>query len=88
MTRVVKKDGSYEEFDQQKIARVTHAAGLEKEEADVLGNLIATWMEVSGTEDISSIAIRDKVIEEMRKINDHAANVFAWYEETKDTSRS
>lgn len=82
--QVKKRNGELEPFDQQKIARVVAAAGLTPDESRQLAASIASWVKASGKNPISSLAIRDKVIEEMKKINNYAAGLYQWYEKTKE----
>lgn len=81
--KVLKKDGSIENFDQNKIARVTKAAGLTAEQAQTLASKIAQWVRAQREPRITTFQIRNKVIEELGKVNKYAANLFTWYEKTK-----
>jgi len=81
--KVLKKDGSIEPFMPEKIARVVKAAGLESKPAELLSKRVAVWVKNKAVGQISSQEIRDKVIEELKKINQYTANLFAWYEKRK-----
>lgn len=81
---VIKRDGGLEEFQPQKIARVTTAAGLTTEEARVLEDKLKQWVYDSKKNPISTKEIRDKVVEELQKVNKYAADLFVWYEKTKE----
>lgn len=67
----------------EKIARVTKAAGLEAKEAKLLASKVADWVHKSGKEQVSTLEIRDKVVAELRKVNQYVANLFEWYEKNK-----
>lgn len=81
--KVLKRDGSIEEFDPQKIARVTQAAGLEVDQAKDLSKKVDQWIKGLKQNLVSSLKIRNKVLAELKKVNQHAANLFEWYEKTK-----
>lgn len=81
---VVKRNGSLEEFDVAKIARVTQAAGLEEEQAKVLAKKVGDFFSKLPQTQISSLQIRDKVAEELKEVNSRAADLFSWYEKTKE----
>lgn len=85
--RVIKRDGSKEDFTVDKISRVVEAAGLKKDEVQNVTNNTLAWLQQINTDEISSLQIRDKVIEELKKINEYSANMFSWYEQTKDTPK-
>jgi transcriptional regulator NrdR family protein len=81
---VTKRNGSKERFDQSKIACVVKAAGLSDEEATSLSEKVADEILKLGDKEITSIQIRDKVIEELKKVNEAAYDLYVWYEKTKD----
>ncbi len=82
--QVIKKDSTKEEFDQDKIARVVTAAGLNPSDGFELATKVAQWAQSQGKVQITTFLIREKVIEEMKKVNPVAADLFAQYEKTKD----
>jgi len=82
--QVVKRDGSLQEFDQEKIARVVAAAGLSPDQSQTLAGMVARRVNESGKSQISTLEIRDNVVEELHKVNPSTANLFVWYEGTKD----
>lgn len=86
--QVIKRDGSYEEFDQGKIARVTQAAGLSSDQAQALADKLAQWANQSGKSQIPALEIRNQVVAELQKVNPNAANLFVWYEGTKNKNPS
>lgn len=84
--QVIKRDGSIEEFDTEKVSRVVQAAGLEKPQADALALTVQQKIISSGRTSLSSLVIRDLVIGELHHLDENAANLFTWYEKTKDTA--
>ena len=82
--KVIKRDGSLEPFLPEKIIRVLKAAGLEPEAAEALTNKILVWAEQQPVPKINTLLIKDRVIEELKKVNEAAANLFTWYEHTKE----
>ena len=81
--KVLKRDGSTEEFSPAKIIRVVQAAGLKPEQARDLSEKITQWIKGLKQNSVSSLKIRDKVLEELRKVNEYAAGLFEWYEKSK-----
>lgn len=81
---VIKKDGSIEDFEKSKIERVTAAAGLSNKQAKKLAGDIEKWAATSGENQIPTLQIRNRVLSELGKLNQFAANAFVWYEKTKD----
>ena len=85
---VIKKDGSREPFDQDKIARVVTAAGLKPQEGFELALVVAKWAKESAKDQISTGEIRNRVVEELQKVNPTASAAFLWYEKKKDSLAS
>ena len=81
--KVLKRDGSTEDFDSQKIVRVVIVAGLKPDQAQELLIKINQWVSDLEKETVSSLEIRDKVLQELKKVNDYAANLYEWYEKNK-----
>lgn len=79
---VIKRDGSKEPFSPHKIATVAEAAGATPEEAKKISEAVSTWAQ--GKSEITSIQIRDQVLEQLKIYDQYAANLFAWYQTTKD----
>jgi len=42
------------------------------------------WAKSLNKEQVTTMEIRDRVIEELKKINEYVANLFIWYEQGKD----
>ncbi len=82
---VIKRDATEEEFDQDKIARVVTAAGLKPSEGFQLATKMATWVQSLNKPKITTYEVREKVIEELKKINPIVADLFTQYEKTKDS---
>ena len=82
--KVIKRDGSTEYFSSDKIVKVVKAAGLEEEQAKALAENVNKWVIDLKKESISSLEIRDKVLEELEKVNKSVADLFRWYQKTKD----
>lgn len=86
--RVIKRDGTVEDFQPNKIARVVRAAGLTSKQSQMLATKVAQWaikwVKIKKQAKITTLEIRMKVIEELHQTNEYAANLFAWYQKTKD----
>ncbi len=85
---VIKRDGSKEPFDPEKISRVTLAAGLNQDQVQLLSRKLTLWASSLGTNEISSLDIRDQVLNELESIDENVARFFRWYQKTKDTPHS
>jgi len=82
--QVIKRDGTTESFAAKKIVRVVKAAGLEPPAAVAWGGRVDSWVKSLGKDQVTSREIRDQVLTQLRQANPHAANLFEWYEKTKD----
>ncbi len=82
--KVIKRDGSEERFDPDKIARVVTSAGLKPQDGFMLALEVEKWINALGKDKINSYEIRQKVVELMRKIDVNATSVYTWYEGQKD----
>lgn len=83
---VIKRNGEMEVFDPEKIVRVVTAAGLRPIDAAGLAEKITDWAEKQGAGGISAIQIRDRVFNELEKMDKYASGLFAWYQNLKDKS--
>jgi transcriptional regulator NrdR family protein len=81
---VIKRDGSIEEFEKEKIAKVVKAAGLTEEKAEALSNKVAEEIRNLEKERVSSKEIRDLVTSELKKADEYAYGLYVWYEKMKD----
>lgn len=84
LPKVVKRDGTIEKFSYINIAKVGIASGLTPEQAKTLAERIGQWALSLNSEQITSLQIRDKLLEELPKINQSAAELYKWYEQTKE----
>ena len=82
--KVLKRDGTTELFDPQKICRVTKAAGLEPEQAEHLAKEVEQWVYSTGKNPIPSLEIRIHVLTLLEEIKPYSAGIYEWYEKTKD----
>lgn len=83
-TIVSKKDGSKESYSQDKIARVAIAAGLLPSQAQRLTVRITEWIKETHSSTITTLQIRNKLVEELKRVDKSAADLFLWYEKTKE----
>lgn len=81
---VVKRDGTKEPFSIINIARVITTAGLSPTEAKMVSEHIAAWAMELNRAEVTSLEIRDRLIPELTAINKGAADLYAWYEQTKE----
>lgn len=84
MKEVIKRDGSKEPFEAEKIARVVKAAGLDDRQAQELAAHVAEWIESQPDQALSSLMVRDEVQKQLDSMNRYAADLFRWYEKTKE----
>ncbi len=83
-TEVVKRDGSLEDYDEVKIVRVATATGLEPAQAQTLAAGITKWIKDNLLSKITTLQIRDKVLEDLKVADAPSADLYLWYEQTKD----
>lgn len=77
--QVIKRDKTVEEYQENKIEKVVLAAGLNLKQAKLLTANINGWIKKNSFLKVSSLEIRDKVIEELKKTggtekNNHQTN--------------
>jgi len=82
MNKVIKRDGTYEAFDPEKIKRVAKASGLEENEAQKVAENVSSWIKLKG-KPVNTVDIRNEVVRELQNVNEYAANLYLWYETTK-----
>jgi len=82
--KVFKRNGSVEDFDPDKIARVVTAAGLKPQDGFSLALEVQKWVNSTNKDKISTLEIRGKVIAMLKKVDPNVANFFIWYEKGKD----
>ncbi len=81
---VSKRDGTVEPFAPEKIKKVVRAAGLDENQANTLVANVLRWAQTHDDQTITSLVIRDRVLHELKIIDEYAANMFAWYQKTKE----
>ncbi len=79
---VVKRDGSEQPYDEDKVRKISRASGLNDEEAETLTTSV-TKMVKSSSGTTTSLRIRAKVLEDLLNVNEYAAGLFEWYEKNK-----
>jgi transcriptional regulator NrdR family protein len=84
LPQVKKRDGTLEKFSVINLAKVGVAAGLSADQAKELVERIQYWAENLQTPEVTSLQIRDKFLEELPKINQQAADLYKWYEQSKE----
>ncbi len=84
LPQVIKRDGSIEKFSVINISRVVQAAGLTPDQAKEFAEKMAKWAKEQNVSSLTSLQIRDKVLEELRIVNQHAADLYEWYQQTKE----
>lgn len=86
--QIIKRSGLKEPYYQDKIERVTVAAGLKPQEGKLLAENITVWIKTLAKNEIPSEEVRTKVSEELAKVNRLAKEAYDWYEKSKDTNGS
>lgn len=82
--KVLKRDGSLEDFNLEKIYRVTKAAGLTEAQARKLTDKLSAWVNSAGKSTISSLDIRLQVVLLLKEISEYSAGLYEWYEKSKE----
>ena len=72
---VIKRDGSTQPFDMEKIVKVVQAAGLRPIDAEDLAKNVSDWVEKQGKDSIKSTEIRDKVFKEFVEFMQECFNI-------------
>lgn len=85
--KVIKRDGRLEEFDANKIQRVCMAAGLSEEKAQSISNKVLASIDKYNEKSISSEDIAKLVIAELKEVDVYAADMFEWYQKTKEVKK-
>lgn len=81
---IIKRDGQKERYSPEKISRVAKAAGLSNEKTHQLVKDINEWITSNDKKELTSIELRDHVVMELTKLDTYAANMFIWYQKTKE----
>lgn len=83
-TEVVKRDGTIEDYGEDHIVRVSVASGLTADQSQTVASNISKWISDNHLSKVTSLQVRDLVLENFKKINPAAADLYLWYEQTKD----
>jgi len=81
---VVKRDGSLEQFNKNKIVKVVKTAGLTEEKAEALATKVETEIKLRELTRITSKQIRDMVAAELKLADEYVYGLYSWYEKVKD----
>lgn len=84
MIQVQKKDGSIEDFDSEKIVSGLLNAGMIDEEAEDLAGEVENWIAENGKEQITSLEIKNKVLEFLKETNPEIVEVFNSYQKSTE----
>ena len=82
--QIIKRDGSLENYSEEKIRKVVVAAGLKLDQAKLLTHNITYWLKTKTFTKLSSLKLRDQVNEELKKINKEAHDLYTWYQKTRE----
>lgn len=80
---VIKRDGSKEVFEEKHIEAVLTAAGLSADGAMAVAKGVHERIKLLGVKEISSLQVRDIVLDQLRMVNQKVADLYQWYESTK-----
>jgi len=84
--KVIKRDGTLEDYSEDKIKTVVNTAGLDSHRSEALAITVTEWIKSTGKKEVTSREIRDKVLEELKVYDESVANLFDWYEKTKENN--
>ena len=82
--KVLKRDGTLEDYSEDKIKTVVNTAGLDSHQSEALAITVTEWVKSLGKPQVSSLEIRDKVLEELKAYSENVSGLYEWYETTKD----
>jgi transcriptional regulator NrdR family protein len=82
--KVLKRDGSLEDYSTRTIKRILLATGLSETESASLASKVSVWAKKSNRKKISSLEIRDKVLDLLKDSHSYAYDKFLWYQNIKD----
>lgn len=85
MLTVIKRDGTKDNYNPEKIKSVLTAAGLETDDIKKLISNIDNWI-TNQNKEMTTLEIRDQVITQLETLNPYVAGLFKWYQKTKDPS--
>lgn len=84
LPQVIKRNGQLEKFSLINIAKVAVAAGLTAEQGKHIAESLSAWAESLNKPQITSLEVRDKMIDKLAEISEHAAELYKWYEQSKE----
>lgn len=79
MISVRKKDGGMEEWSNDKLVTSIGKSGVDIKTAEEIANRVASWSNKSSQDTISSTEIRDKVISELKTVDEVASEAYRLY---------
>jgi len=80
MFKVIKKDGSEEDFDRGKIVNGVIKSGSTAEIAEIVATAVETWLPEKAVEEkISYLDLKTKVVDVLRLNDSNAADSFEAY---------
>ena len=80
---VIKRDGQKEPFAEENITKVTMSTGLSREKSQEIAQGVKNWLNENNKKEVSSLEIRDKVLNLLHGTDENAENLFRWYQSTK-----
>lgn len=85
MYKVLKRDGSLQDFDWKKLTDGVIKSGASQEEADKVATMVELWLStVAGDEPIISNELHKQVLAALREVNPQAADSFEAYKKPED----
>lgn len=84
--QVIKRDGSIELYEEVKIERILVTAGLTMDQAHALALDVTNWFNSLSDTNVSSLQLRDKILELLPTVNKSVADFYRWYQKTKEKS--
>ncbi len=84
--QIIKRDGSKELFEPEKISRVVIAAGLDPQDAQKIITYVETELKDKNITETTSLNIRDLVVTALETVSKSAHDMFVWYQSTKSAT--
>jgi transcriptional regulator NrdR family protein len=83
--KVLKKDGSTEDFDWKKLTGGVMKAGASQEEADKVATIVELWLStIAGDSPIVSNELHKQILKALREVNSQVADGFEAYRKPED----
>ena len=83
IVHVVRSDGIVEPFDPKKIIDIAIASGIHRAQAHLLAEKVTHHVQSLGLSRISGHDVRMIIAEELKTVDQKAANLFDWYQQSK-----